>query len=85
MTKIHPSAVIDANAELGDDVTIGPNCVIAGGASIGSGTVLDAGVVIEKNVKIGNCCTIGPFARFHGYGRAPRRRLFRLCQWIVAG
>jgi len=53
MTEIHPSAVIDKDAELGDGVTIGPYCVIGRGASIGSGTVLNAGVVIEKNVKIG--------------------------------
>ena len=53
MTNIHPSAVVDDNAELGDEVSIGPNCVIAGGVSIGSGTVLDANVVIEKNVRIG--------------------------------
>jgi len=38
---------------LGEDVVIGPNCVICSGAEIGAGTVLDANVVIEKNVKIG--------------------------------
>jgi UDP-N-acetylglucosamine acyltransferase len=53
MANIHPSAVVQKHATLADDVTIGPNCVIAGGVSIGSGTVLDANVVIERDVKIG--------------------------------
>ena len=63
--NIHPSAVIDKSAQLGEGVVIGPNCVIDEGAAIGEGTVLDANVVIGRNVKIGaNCqlyanCVIG--------------------------
>lgn len=53
MTQIHPSAVIDKNAELADDVVVGPNCVIGAGVSIGAGTILDANVVIRGNVTIG--------------------------------
>ncbi|MHC4741262.1 MAG: acyl-ACP--UDP-N-acetylglucosamine O-acyltransferase [Planctomycetota bacterium] len=53
MTEIHPSAVVHKNAELEEDVVVGPNCVIAEGVSIGAETVLNANVVIEKNVKIG--------------------------------
>ena len=65
MTKIHPSAVIDKDARLADEVIIGPNCVIHSGVSIGSGTELEANVVIHKNVTIGRnnqffpSCTIG--------------------------
>jgi UDP-N-acetylglucosamine acyltransferase len=65
MTKIHPSAVIEKDAQLADEVIIGPNCVIHSGVSIGSGTVLEANVVIYKNVTIGRnnqffpSCTIG--------------------------
>ena len=53
MTQIHPSAVVDKNAELAQDVTIGPSCVIDSGVTIGTGTILEANVVIYKNVKIG--------------------------------
>ena len=53
MTQVHPSAVVDKDARLADDVVIGPNCVIGKGVSVGTGTVLDANVVIEKNVVIG--------------------------------
>lgn len=53
MNKIHPTAVIDPDARLGEDVVIGPNCCVEAGVEIGDGTVLDANVVIAKNIKIG--------------------------------
>lgn len=54
MAQIHPSAVVDKEAQLADDVIVGPCCVIEAGVVIGAGSVLDANVVIAKNVKIGN-------------------------------
>jgi UDP-N-acetylglucosamine acyltransferase len=53
MTKIHPTAVIDPSAKLGNDVVIGPNCYVDSGSEIGAGCILDANVVIGKNIKIG--------------------------------
>ncbi|OHB57301.1 MAG: acyl-[acyl-carrier-protein]--UDP-N-acetylglucosamine O-acyltransferase [Planctomycetes bacterium RBG_13_44_8b] len=53
MSKIHPTAVIDTNAELGENVTVGPNCFIDAGTVIGDGCIFDANVVIGKNIKIG--------------------------------
>jgi len=53
MTQIHSSAVVHKNAELAQDVTIGPNCVIDSRVTIGSGTILENNVVICKNVRIG--------------------------------
>ena len=53
MNKIHPTAVIDSGAQLGNDVVVGPNCHIETGAEIGDGCILDANVVIAKNIKIG--------------------------------
>ena len=53
MTQIHPSAVIHKDAQLAEDVTVGPNCVIESGVSISSGTILEANVVICRDVKIG--------------------------------
>jgi len=53
MTQIHPSAVIDKDAQLADDVIVGPNCVVGAGVSIGTGTILNANVVIIGNVTIG--------------------------------
>lgn len=50
---IHPSAVIDSDAELGSGVKVGPNCVVGGGVVIGEGTELHANVVIGEGVQIG--------------------------------
>ncbi len=52
-TQIHPSAVIDPTVHLGQDVVIGPFCLVDAGAAIGDGTILDAGVVVGRNVRIG--------------------------------
>ena len=53
MAEIHPSAVVDADAKLADDVVVGPNCYIDSGTTIGEGAVLEANVVVGKAVKIG--------------------------------
>jgi UDP-N-acetylglucosamine acyltransferase len=53
MSRIHSSAVIHKNAQLDEDVTVGPNCVIESGVNIGSGTVLEPNVLINKDVEIG--------------------------------
>ena len=51
--KIHPTAIVDAGAELGGDVEIGPYSVIGAGAVIGEKCVLQSHVVIEGSVKVG--------------------------------
>lgn len=72
MVQVHHSAVVHKDSQLGDGVTIGPNCVIDSGVSIGAGTVLDANVVISKNVKIGRNnhffpnCAIGGWPQMLG-------------------
>ena len=65
MAKIHPTAIVGTDAQLAEDVVIGPYCVVGNGVSIGAGTVLDTHVVIADRVTIGqgNCfypnCVIG--------------------------
>jgi UDP-3-O-[3-hydroxymyristoyl] glucosamine N-acyltransferase len=68
---IHPSAVIDPSADLGDDVSVGPLTVIGAGARIGAGSVigpqcfigtdvtLGAGAYLREGVKLGARVTIG--------------------------
>jgi UDP-3-O-[3-hydroxymyristoyl] glucosamine N-acyltransferase len=57
---IVPSAVVAANANVGQDVTIGPCAVIEEDASIGAGTEIGAGTVIGEGVRIGEDCHIYP-------------------------
>jgi len=58
---IHKTAVIDPNAQLAEDVVIGPFCTIGPDVSIGSGTVLHNGVVVTGKT------TIGKNNVFHSY------------------
>jgi UDP-3-O-[3-hydroxymyristoyl] glucosamine N-acyltransferase len=59
---VHPNAVLGANVQLGDDVTIGPCAVIEDNAHIGSRTRIEAGAVIGRGVRIGDYCQIHPRA-----------------------
>ncbi|WP_298440480.1 UDP-3-O-(3-hydroxymyristoyl)glucosamine N-acyltransferase [uncultured Ferrimonas sp.] len=52
-TQIHPSAVIDASAQLADGVAVGANAVIEAGAVIGANVQIGAGSVIGLNSRIG--------------------------------
>ncbi|MCE5314268.1 MAG: acyl-ACP--UDP-N-acetylglucosamine O-acyltransferase [Armatimonadota bacterium] len=58
MTEIHPTAIVDANAEIGQGVKIGPFCIIGKNVRIGDGTRLDPHVIIESNTTIGSDCTV---------------------------
>jgi UDP-3-O-[3-hydroxymyristoyl] glucosamine N-acyltransferase len=58
MANIHSTAVVDADVQLADDVTIGPFCVVEKGVSIGSGTILANNVVIGENTAIAGLCAI---------------------------
>ena len=51
--KIHPTAIVDAGAQIGADVEIGPYSVIGAGAVIGDKCVIQSHVVIEGSVKMG--------------------------------
>jgi UDP-N-acetylglucosamine acyltransferase len=50
---IHPTAIIDPAARIGDGIEVGPYSVIGGGAVIGDGCRIQAHVVIEGSVKMG--------------------------------
>jgi UDP-3-O-[3-hydroxymyristoyl] glucosamine N-acyltransferase len=50
---VHPSAVVDDTAELGDGVVVGPLAVICGGAKIGAGTVVGPQCFIGSDATIG--------------------------------
>ena len=66
---IHPSAVVDAQAELATDVVIRPHCVIGPHVSIGSGSVIGPHVVIDGWTAIGAGNRIYPFTSI---GHAPQ-------------
>ncbi|MBG7601495.1 MAG: acyl-ACP--UDP-N-acetylglucosamine O-acyltransferase [Gammaproteobacteria bacterium] len=59
---IHPSAVIDADCEIAEGVTIGPFSVIGAGVKIGRGTSVASHVVIQGKTTIGEENTIFQFS-----------------------
>jgi UDP-3-O-[3-hydroxymyristoyl] glucosamine N-acyltransferase len=61
---VHPTAVVDPEAELEAPVQIGPRAVV-GRARIGSGTVVMAGVVVGDDVTIGGDCVFYPNATIY--------------------
>jgi UDP-N-acetylglucosamine acyltransferase len=71
---IHPTAVVEADAELGDGVVIGPNCFVGSGVKIGENTHLAANVVVERDSVIGKNnrfypqCVIGCTPQIYGKG-----------------
>lgn len=56
----HPSAQVDPTAQLGEDLSIGPNVVICEGASVGDRAVLCAGVYLGRDAKLGCDCVLYP-------------------------
>jgi len=63
--SIHESAVIAPNAVLGQNITVGPGCVVSSGASIGDNTILTGNIWIGEDVSVGDDCIIEPGAVFY--------------------
>jgi UDP-3-O-[3-hydroxymyristoyl] glucosamine N-acyltransferase len=57
---IHPSAVVDASAQLGQRVSIQSHAVIEAGVKIGDDTMIGAGSYIGHETVIGPACLIYP-------------------------
>lgn len=72
---IHATAVVEAGAELGENVTIGPYCVIGSDVKIGDNNELSSHVVVTGHTTMGSGNRIFPFTsigqipqdlKFHG-------------------
>jgi UDP-N-acetylglucosamine acyltransferase len=58
---IHPTAIVDPSATLGESVSIGPFCRIGSGVTLGDRCILDSHVVIEGPTFIGSDNRFFPF------------------------
>jgi UDP-N-acetylglucosamine acyltransferase len=73
MARIHPSALVDARAELADDVEVGAYTLIGAQVRVGAGTTVGAHCVID------GCTTIGRDNRIWAYcalGGAPQDKKY---------
>lgn len=64
--SVHPSAIVERGAEIGDNVVIGPFCHIGAGARLHDGVVLESHVVVKGATEIGARTHAHPFAVLGG-------------------
>lgn len=74
MARIHPTAIIDASAQISDSATIGAYCIVGAQAVIGDDTELLRHVVVAPLTKIGARNVIYQFASI---GEAPQDLKYR--------
>lgn len=65
-TAVHPTAVVDSKASIGQGAFIGPYCVVGEGVAIGDGARLESHVVVGERTTIGAGCVISPMASLGG-------------------
>lgn len=58
--QIHPFAVVEDGAELGEGVRVGPFCRVEAAAKIGDGTELISHVSVLGHTTVGNGCQVWP-------------------------
>lgn len=74
MARVHPSAVVDAKAELDSDVEVGPFAVIGPGVRVGGGTRVGSHAVLDGRTTIGRDNRIFPFCSL---GTEPQDKKYR--------
>ncbi len=77
MANIHPTAIVDVQAELADDVSIGPYAIIGPNVKIGAGSSIGAHCVIEghttlgRNNRVWQFCSLGAAPQDKKYAGEP--------------
>jgi len=61
-SQIHPTAIVEAGAQIGDGVTVGAFAYVGGAAVIGDGTVIHHHATVEGNTVLGRQCEAFPYA-----------------------
>lgn len=62
MADIHPTALVDPKAQVGDGVSIGPYCIVGAQVVLGDSVELKSHVVVDGRTTIGKTTQIFPFA-----------------------
>ncbi len=71
---IHPTAIIDPQAEISSEADIGPYCIVSGRVSIGARTRLLAHIYLEGKLTIGEDNTFYPYC---SCGVAPQDKKYK--------
>lgn len=62
MSSIHPTAIIEPGAQIGDNVSIGAYCFVGAEVELGDGVDLKSHAVVARRTRIGPNTHIFPFA-----------------------
>ena len=62
VTEIHPSAIVEPGAKIGEGVRIGPFCLVGGEVELGDGVQLLSHVVVTGQTRIGSRTRAFPFS-----------------------
>ncbi|MGN0905106.1 MAG: acyl-ACP--UDP-N-acetylglucosamine O-acyltransferase [Alphaproteobacteria bacterium] len=62
MTFIHPTAIVEEGAKIGENVTVGPFCIVGKQVELKDGVNLMAHVWVGGDTVIGENTEVGPFA-----------------------
>ena len=62
MTEIHPTAIVEDGARIGENVTIGPYSIVGADVELGDGVTLESHVVVSGHTSVGANSRIFPFA-----------------------
>ncbi len=73
MSEVHPTAIVEAGADLGEGVTIGAYSIVRAGVRIGDGTSIGPHCVIEGRTTIGRANRI---FQFSSIGAAPQDKKY---------
>lgn len=71
--RVHPTAVVDPSAVLGEDVEVGPLCHVGAGVTLGRGTRLVASCTVLGPTTLGTRNVVHPYAVLGG---APQDRTY---------
>jgi len=63
---IHPTAVVDASAQIAEGVVIGPWCIVGPGVILAEGVKLVSHIVVQQDTSVGARTVIHPFAVIGG-------------------
>lgn len=64
--SIHPTAIVEAGAELADGVSIGPFCTVSARARLGANVRLVSHVSVSGSTYLGDRTVVSPFAALGG-------------------
>ncbi len=65
-SQVHPTAIVEAGAKLGQDVVIGAYAYVGGDVTLGDGCVLHHHATVEGTTQLGPQCEVFPYAFIGG-------------------